>query len=568
MSAGRAPSPDFDETRYERPNQNWVCGHTCDGCPCRIGPSPGGACRATTECKPVLTTLEGESKGTWKCTRPKDWGGACPSGPNPDGTCCLAIPKCMPVRSLRARRGLITRAVVAFAVAVILIGLAGGMRESLINPAPLSQAHSGLEFAQRAAGQGGGQGCVLCHQEANAGVVDLVHSALQAADASLPLAKFTSPHPKDFSRMDRSCLACHEQQSFHHSAVVHAAACSTCHLEHQGGGAMPSVADRHCTACHGNAGEMLASARKALGQPPVVLADHPARGVVVFSAPPPTPAPLHVVTSFAHDHPEFRAVRPGQTDPNPLKFNHRLHLTSETVLPPNGQKLVCADCHRRDPAGAFMQRITFEANCRSCHALNFDERNPGMTLPHGDAAFARAYLHSLPMEYAEHAIRALGITGQREVATFVERQLSSLRQRNRTGDDLERAAFFSDGKMGPAAGIAGRTGDARARFAGCALCHTVTARENAAPEIAAPRTPDRWFLHARFHHGKHATMACTDCHAAEASERSADIILPKRESCTQCHGPKAGASDRCGSCHTYHNPPPHSAAALRLTEGP
>ena len=51
MSEGHLPSPDFDETRYERPNKDWICGHTCDGCPCRIGPSPSGECRATTECR-------------------------------------------------------------------------------------------------------------------------------------------------------------------------------------------------------------------------------------------------------------------------------------------------------------------------------------------------------------------------------------------------------------------------------------------------------------------------------------------------------------------------------------
>ena len=77
MSIGRVPSPDFDENRYERPNQPWVCGHTCDGCPCRVGPSPAGECRATTECQPVLLKKEGEAKGTWKCTRPKEWGGTC-----------------------------------------------------------------------------------------------------------------------------------------------------------------------------------------------------------------------------------------------------------------------------------------------------------------------------------------------------------------------------------------------------------------------------------------------------------------------------------------------------------
>ena len=49
MSQGKVPSPHFDDSRYERPNKGWLCGHTCEGCPCRIGPSPKGQCRATTE---------------------------------------------------------------------------------------------------------------------------------------------------------------------------------------------------------------------------------------------------------------------------------------------------------------------------------------------------------------------------------------------------------------------------------------------------------------------------------------------------------------------------------------
>ena len=568
MSFGRVPSPDFDENRYERPNQNWICGHTCDGCPCRIGPTPSGACRATTECKPLLTTKEGETKGTWKCTRPKDFGGACPTGPQPDGTCCIVIPKCQPVRSLRARRGLLTRVVIAVSVAVLLIGLGSSWRESFINPAPLSRAHSGPEFVHLAAKQGGGQGCVLCHEDANAGLGSLARSAVKVAQTSLSFAKFTSNERKDFSRMDRSCLSCHEQQSFHHPAVVHETACATCHVDHQGNAGLMRVADQLCASCHGDKEEMLASAKKAKGLPPVVRFDEPARGVVVFTAKRPPTDVISLVTSFSKDHPEFRAVGPGQTDSNPLKFNHKLHLTSELIPPVKGKKLACADCHKTDGAGAYMQRITFEANCRSCHSLNFDERNPGMTLPHGDAAFARSYLRSLPLEYADHARRALGITNQREVSAFVEQQINSLRERNRTGEDLERSAFFNDGKVGPAAGIAGRTGEARAKFAGCVYCHTVTPRDNAAPVIAVPETPDRWFLQATFHHGKHGSMACAKCHAAEGSERTSDIILPKRESCVQCHGPKIGVSESCSTCHHYHNPPVQMAATARHTTAP
>ena len=568
MSVGRVPSPDFDENRYERPNQNWICGHTCDGCPCRIGPSPSGECRATTECKPLLVTKEGETKGTWKCTRPKDFGGACATGPNPDGTCCKVIPKCQPVRSLRARRGLITRVVVAVSVAVLLIGLGSKWRESFINPAPLSRAHSGPEFVHLAAKKGGGQGCVLCHQEANAGLGELGRNAVKVAQTSLAFGRLTGTGPKDFSRMDRSCLECHEQKSFHHPAVVNAVACATCHLDHQGDGGLMRMADQLCSSCHADKQEMTASAEKGRGLPPVVLTDQPAQGVVVFGYKRPPVDVIQLVTSFSKEHPEFRAVRAGQSDTNPLKFNHKLHLTSDLIPPVNGKRLACADCHQTDAAGAYMQRISFEANCRSCHSLNFDERNPGMTLPHGDAALARSYLRSLPVEYADHATRVLGITNERDVASFVQQQINSLRERNRTGEDLERSAFFNDGKVGPAAGIVGRTGEARAKFAGCAYCHTVTPRDNAAPVIETPRIPDRWFLHASFHHGKHSSMSCAECHAAEGSALTTDIILPKRESCIQCHGPKVGVSESCSTCHHYHNPLLQTAATARHTTAP
>ena len=59
------PSPDFDRSRYDRPNQDWECGWTCDGCPCRIGPSPSGKCRATAECRPVLEAMRREVGAEW-----------------------------------------------------------------------------------------------------------------------------------------------------------------------------------------------------------------------------------------------------------------------------------------------------------------------------------------------------------------------------------------------------------------------------------------------------------------------------------------------------------------------
>ena len=36
------PAPDFDAQNYARPNQDWVCGHACEGKACPAGPDKKG----------------------------------------------------------------------------------------------------------------------------------------------------------------------------------------------------------------------------------------------------------------------------------------------------------------------------------------------------------------------------------------------------------------------------------------------------------------------------------------------------------------------------------------------
>jgi hypothetical protein len=565
MSEGIVPAPDFDSSRYERPNKSWVCGHACEGCPCRIGPSPSGKCRATTECAPRLVLRPGEAKGAWLCTRPADWGGPCEAGPLPDGTCCRAIPPCRPVRSLRARRGLLTRAVVAACVGCLLLGLSGSVRESFINPRPLSRQHSEAKFARLAARPGNGQGCVFCHADAKGDIGTLVAGALAASRSSLRFAVLASSHPRDFSRMDRSCVACHQGQSFHEADVAVDTSCSTCHREHLGSGPMAAVAEENCVDCHGDARQMLAAREKSRRLPAAAFSRRISPGAAVHAVLRPVDGFTEVITSFAVDHPEFRVLREKSTDANTLKFNHRLHLTGSDIPPVNGRQLDCAYCHTPDASGAFKGRISFETSCRACHALDFDVRNPGMTLPHGDAAFVRAYLRSLPVQYADFASRKLGLTGRREIDAFVQRQMKSLRERMSTGEDLERTVFLSDGRSEPVSGTAGESGSARARFSGCATCHEVSWRENAIPVVTPPQAPDRWLPGAAFDHALHASMTCSECHAAARSERASDIILPTRQSCARCHSPQGGAAFSCISCHVYHNPPPSPQPAGVLT---
>ncbi|CAM2954770.1 cytochrome c3 family protein [Rariglobus hedericola] len=571
MSEGRTPSPNFDESRYERPNKNWLCGHACDGCPCRIGPSPSGECRATTECKPQLVTAPGETKGTWKCTRPKDWGGTCPDGPLPDGTCCKAVTKCRPVRSLRARRGLITRAFVIVCVALLLIGLGGTLRESFINPAPLSPAHSGPEFARLAAKHANisvsdaGQGCVACHPGINGNFTALASEATGVARNGLAASRFITPHPKDFSRMDASCVTCHSGHTFHQASVAKDMSCSVCHLEHKGPGTLAAVSAQNCVTCHGDADQMRLASEKAATLSTAMLSKTIAPGLITPAVSRPAAGFTQLIQGFATNHPEFQVVREKNADRNTLKFNHALHLTGSAIPTLGGKSLECASCHQPDASGAFMQRVSFEKNCRSCHSLSIDETTPGLELPHGNPDFARAFLRSLPTQYADHAKRRLGMTGQRDIEAFVKARITGLRERTLSGENLERAVFFADGAKGEATIIAGREGLARARFAGCAYCHEVTPQGNATPLVTTPQAPDRWMPHASFNHAKHTTMACVDCHtSATSSQLTADVIMPTQQSCVACHSPKGGAGDSCMTCHNYHNTAPAGlTAALR-----
>ena len=70
----------LNESAYERPQQNWVCGWAAEGKPCRHGPNAKGQCIATFECTPSIRN------GRWQCTRQSLNGGRCEAGPQPDGT--------------------------------------------------------------------------------------------------------------------------------------------------------------------------------------------------------------------------------------------------------------------------------------------------------------------------------------------------------------------------------------------------------------------------------------------------------------------------------------------------
>ncbi len=558
------PAPDFDATRYERPNQNWICGKAADGQCCRIGPDPNGRCRATFECRPVLELKEGEAKGRYRCTRTPEFGGPCDSGPLPDGTCCRPIAKCQPVRSLRAKRKVFTLAVVMASVAFLLVALGGPYRSQFITPGALSSQHSTEAFARMHRGNGAAvQDCAACHNAASGGLTHWLATAAHANPAPFDFPKLLAGTNAEMTVIDESCARCHQQHTFHQPNVVRDYSCSACHLEHRGGGPMAQPADANCAACHADAGVMAASFQKGQTLPPSAFDYRPDLGRAVFKTPRPVQGYTKVFHSFATDHPEFRVIAEKLRDPDTLKFNHQLHLSSPNIPLVNGKKLDCANCHQPDATARYYQPVSYAQNCQACHSLQFDEKNPDLLIPHGNAEFAKAFLRSLPAQYADYARRKKSLTTQGELDEFVKQQMLDLRQQAFAGENLEQRVFFSNARTGPSQNVAGRENAAPAHFPGCAYCHEVTpVGAESAPLITRPVLMTRWLIRGSFDHSKHLSLACAKCHAAATSRDTADILLPSKATCVECHSPQGGVANGCATCHSYHAPGGGLAAML------
>src|SRR5439155_17528658 len=174
---------------------------------------------------------------------------------------------------------------------------------------------------------------------------------------------------------------CHKRHSFHQPNVTRDHSCSACHQEHRGPGPMATPTDANCLSCHANAAVLQASYEKAKTLLPEEFDYRPDQGRVLFKAPRPEHGYTNVIRAFAADHPEFQVFADRLKDPDTLKFNHALHLTSSSIQPLAG----CQFCHKADAAGVLLLKITYEENCKSCHSLQFDVKNPDLRLPHGNA---------------------------------------------------------------------------------------------------------------------------------------------------------------------------------------
>lgn len=336
MSAPRLQNFDFRSSTYERPSQTWVCGRSSTGCPCERGPDQRGRCRTTTECQPR------RSGDGWACNRPAAAGGACSQGPLEDGRCCRTVPPCMPVRSLRSRRGLTTVWATLLSLAALFVIFGGSMNAQLLHPGPMIKGHAEI------------QNCASCHVAFEGGPLHWLAASLRPSD---PLA--------DSSK----CLACHNKtkdalnphnlgkpkldQLTEIAATQHAdtsapwtvdasrfafplardaadgpLACAACHEDHHGEWAnMMQVANARCQSCHTVTFEAFSSGHPGFGSYPYLRRTR---------------------ISFDHDS------------------HNRKHFPEEAK---KGTRVpeTCDTCHEPDSSGHLMVTTRFEQACASCH---------------------------------------------------------------------------------------------------------------------------------------------------------------------------------------------------------
>ena len=435
--------------------------------------------------------------------------------------------------------------------AVVLFQKRGN--EEFFNSGTISSGHASIA-----------RDCAQCHDKGAALQNDFSLAKLQK------IVKDRFNHGIDFSSIDRKCQDCHEKHppfgtqkkyDLHQPNVVENRSCSICHQEHLGPGPVHRVADLHCASCHNDAGIMEASARKGATLSPALfhLRAHPPQQIVLE---PPRPARGYtkVFSSFEGAHPEFQLIQERARDPDVLRFNHQRHFAAD-IPPVEGRKLDCNYCHKPEPSGRFYQRVSFDANCRACHALLFDKNNPQLHLPHGDVNLVRTFLRTLPAQYADFArLRPENQGRSGDVKTFVAQQMNQLRVQFGNDQEFERAVFFETSPYKPQRENAAMT---RANFAGCAFCHEVK-MAGSGPVITKPILVDRWMPQAHFNHTKHASVKCDECHHASQSRETADVLMPAKANCITCHSPqtKKVASD-CVTCHNYHASPQVAAVEVR-----
>ena len=372
-----------------------------------------------------------------------------------------------------------------------------------------------------------------------------------------------SCHEKPFVMVeDSSCLQCHRNISEHVDLNIHdpelfaGERCASCHREHNEPAMIVSRDNGMCTDCHSDAMQW----------------EKPGWNH------------MQSVSAFTDEgHPEFRYsfLRPkgpngahgweterAALDENPqetsnLKFNHAVHLDVDKVQDEGtGEALVCESCHQVEQAGEHFVPVTMDNNCRSCHSLSFDGIWPDLELPHGDL---RAALVAMEAHY---------------IREFTDPEFRKARaprpQRRVPGKRFDAATCEGDG-LSCGRDEALKEAQYQLAESGCVTCYEVTdtSASNLLDRwtIAPVRIATDWLPASRFDHVAHMALdqskdtpeLCMECHEANGSEVSTDVLMPEEGICLECHSEDHNDSELgCIGCHGFHPKAGFPAVDARL----
>lgn len=343
-------------------------------------------------------------------------------------------------------------------------------------------------------------------------------------------------HQKAFEMTpNEACVACHVDTSHHADPIAFPnvdlaeARCASCHKDHQGPHSLLQSNQLLCSDCHGSL---------RVESPNTTLAN---------------------VSDFTVDHPQFRPTV--STDPardiwtrvsldespkevSNLKFSHKIHLDEKKMRTPTGgtKKLDCVNCHVAEPGGGLMAKVDMETHCADCHRLTFDPLAPTRRVSHGKPEMV---FRELREYYAARALEG-GVPEKTAPAVVRRRPGTSLSEPER-----QEALDWSVSRAIQAASYIFSASQ-------CGTCHIVV--KGAKPDdwtVRPVRMTERWQPKSIFSHVKHHDMECADCHAADESLASTDVLLPKIETCRNCHGggeSTALVPSGCIMCHGFHSP--------------
>lgn len=324
---------------------------------------------------------------------------------------------------------------------------------------------------------------------------------------------------------EEACQKCHTAP-LHHRNQTFTPPCFSCHAEHREQSALAAVASQYCVQCHAD----LKSKESQTGAPRY----------------------QKNITDFTRDHPEFAITVAGKgverrlrlsektarrADFATMKLNHQVHLKRGLKGPQGRVQLTCPSCHKPALDGLLMAPVTYDAHCKECHELGFDDQYPNRQVPHGSPEIVRAYLLRVYAEFTDEMLRYPQIARGFPLSASTE-------------------------KLDPSIIRKVRQAESHLYSVTCKECHELNLKDGALPEVEKTGIPVIWFGHARFSHKAHRIVECESCHkGVDQSRETRDVLLPGIERCRDCHrheglafsSQKSTALTQCTACHTYHD---------------